>query len=318
MIGGGFMPKKSKNTKNTVVQSNALARATITPPTMSVWEERVISTIAARNCSQDFDFREQTIKPKDLAADGEVSTSQFGKIKLSVKALADKKYFIPMGRRGFIIYPVFVKIALEDDGTIVGKFNPELKEYYLELTRQFTMLALPEFQALTSVYSQRLFRYLSSWCKTEKEKTVSLEELHALLGTPESFRKDFKSLRVRVLDVAHKEINADTSLEYDWEPIKEGLRKVVEIRFIFDVRAARSTARKAAIETIIKPKRSPEDEEIDRLQAASNTCFEKFARQGKECGPKKRSPRCKYCLERGRMGHKLRKERLNTEGSGTE
>jgi plasmid replication initiation protein len=289
------------------------------PETGSLWDERIIAAIAGRNRTDEIEFREHIVDVKELSTPDGLSTSQYREIKKAITRLT-RSYFQVLRRNGnFMNYPIFAKIGLED-GSVTGKFNPDLKEHYLELRKQFAMRSLPEFQALSSTYSQKLYRYLNSW-RNEPETTVSLAELHETLATPPSFRKNFKSLRIRVLEVAHREINAETGLEFDWEPVKEGKRKVVAVRFIFDIRAARSAARKAALAVVIKPKRSPEDEEIDRLQAASNECFKKFyERIGKDCAPKKRSKRCQYCLERGRMGIRARVARqkeLNLEGSGT-
>jgi plasmid replication initiation protein len=302
------MPKK---TDIIVKESNALARARITPRTDTVWDERVISTIAAKNRQDDLDFREQTLDVKELTSTKTLSTRQHSEAKNAIRALAHKTFEVPMGRRGVVVYPIFAKLAIDDNGIITGKFNPELKEHYLELTRQFAMRALPEFQALMSIYSQQLFRFLNSW-KSEPEKTVPLDEFHAMLDTPQSFRKNFQALRTRVLEPAHREINASTSLEFDWEPVKEGLRKTVAVRFIFDVTAK---CRAETIEQIkelksgrAKPERSPEDEAIDLYQSESNACYEKFYfTLRKDCAPHKRSKKCQYCVERGRMRARLMK-----------
>lgn len=300
------MPKK---VNNIVKESNEIARARLMPNTSSLWDERIIAAIAGRNRTDDLEFKEQIIDVKELSTPDGLSTSQYHEIKKAITRLT-QSYFQLISHDGdFINYPIFAKIGLKK-GQVTGKFNPEMKEHYLELKRQFSMRSLPEFQALSSTYSQQLFRFLNSW-KSEPERIVPLDELHAMLNTPQSFRKNFKSLRTRVLEPAHREINVETSLEYDWEAVREGLRKVVAVRFIFDVRAKR---RAEAIERIkelkngmAKPGRSPEDEEIDRLQAASNACFEKFyIRLKKDCAPRKRSPRCRYCVERGRMKHRLR------------
>lgn len=310
------MPKKADLV---VKESNVIARARLYMPnkTKSVWDERIISLIVAKNRVDDTVFQTHSIGFKELADVKKLSTDQHREIKRSVRNLAQANFGIPKGQRGETFYPIFAMIDIDDDGNITAQINAVLKPHYLELKKRFALRELPEFRKLTGVYSQNLFRFLNSWCKTEIEIVVSLEELHGLLGTPPSFRKHFGIFRTNVLDVTHKEINDATSLEYDWEAVKEGKRKVVAVRFVFDVRAKRRAETIERIKELkngmAKPGRSPEDEEIDRYQAESNSCYEKFYKRiGKPCAPRKRSKKCRYCVERGRMRHRLRKQAKET------
>ena len=106
-------------------------------------------------------------------------------------------------------------------GNVEAKFNPEMSELLLQLRQFFTEYNLMEYLTLPSTYSQRLFEILKSWASLP-EKVLSVEELHRLLDTPPSFRADFKAFRVRVIEKAHKDILAHTSLRFEWEPVKVG------------------------------------------------------------------------------------------------
>jgi plasmid replication initiation protein len=223
------MPKK---TDIIVKESNTVARARILPPACSVWEERIIACLVAKNRQDDTAFAVHKISVGELAATARLSNDQHQKIRQAVKKLMQTGFEIPQQGRGVKFIPVFALIGIDDDGNIEAQINHLLKPHYLELDKQFALRSLPEFRALSSTYSQQLYRFLNSW-KSEPEKIVSLEELHALLDTPQSFRKDFKAFRTRVLEVAHREINASTSLEFDWEPVKQGLRKTIAVRFTF-------------------------------------------------------------------------------------
>jgi plasmid replication initiation protein len=120
--------------------------------------------------------------------------------------------------------------------------------------------------------------------------TIGIDELHDFLSTPPSMRKDFREFRIYVLERAHKEICEKTSLDYTWEPIRKGLRKVEFIRFSFQ------PAELAALTAVKKEKT-----DIGELQKASNQCFEKLQRTGKTCVPKRTTKRCQFCTTRGRM-----------------
>jgi plasmid replication initiation protein len=293
------MPKKSDVV---VKESNIIAKAKLYPTPTSVWDERIIALIVAKNRFDDTVFKTHVISIKELADKTKLSTLQHREIKKTVKRLAQSIFGIPKGTRGEDYYPIFSMIGIDDDGNIAAQINVVLRPHYLELEREFALRSLPEFRALASTYSQQLFRFLNSWKKLG-EKTVPIEELHNFLDTPPSFRKNFNAFKQYVLEVAHREITEEnkTSLKYEWEPIKAGLRKVTAIRFIFRrVKALGNGKREMT-----------EDEVIIELQSKSNQCFEKLQRTNKDCAPRPRSKTCRYCLERGRMYAKGLVEMLN-------
>ncbi|MEG1913362.1 MAG: replication initiation protein, partial [Cloacibacillus sp.] len=114
-------------------------------------------------------------------------------------------------------------------------------------------------------------------------------ELHDLLSTPESFRKDFRQFRIYVLEKAHKDITSKTTLFYEWEPIKQG-RSVVSVRFIFARRRALPMAAKKADDA-----REKQSQDNTRLGVAAISCFNA---QGNQCSKEKpRTKLCKFCLE---------------------
>jgi plasmid replication initiation protein len=239
------------------------------------------------------------IDAKDVSPTQTLSTLQYNELKESVRKLAKKTYEMPMGKQGIVVYPIFEQLSIDDDGIITGSLNAQLKAYFLGLREQFTQRSLPEFLSLTSKYSQRLFRFLNSWAKTETEKTVALSDLYEILDAPSSLRKNFNTFSKITLIVAHQEITRATSLCFDWEPIREGLRKVIAVRFIFDVKAAQNREHSKA----------SEDVKITQLQSESNQCYDTFyVLLKKKCKPNKRSQRCQYCTTRGRMFHHERQK----------
>ena len=285
----------SKKANQLVKESNALARARVMPPSSSIWEERIIAVIAALNRVEDTEFYEQTVDARKLAAVPELSTLQYQEVKRAVKALVHKVYEIQTGKTGFIGLPIFQRLEIDDDGVIKALFNSCLKPHYLKLREQFTMRSLPEFQVLTSIYSQQMFRYLNSW-KDKIEISVSLLELHETFVVPPSFRKHFGVFRTEVLERAHREITEKTNLRYEWEPIKRGLRKVVAVRFIFDP----EQAAKAEAKRLETQQKKGEMKTFAELQRMSNQCFERLMRLKRTCEPKK-SEKCDFCTTRGRM-----------------
>jgi plasmid replication initiation protein len=133
---------------------------------------------------------------------------------------------------------------------------------------------------------------LNSW-KGLNEVTISLEELHSLLATPPSFRKNFKEFRTRVLEIAQREITdpQKTALFFEWQPVKKGLQKVVAIKFIFNP-------------ALVKTQETPEEQakrELAEAQHLAESCWQTYQTVNKKCKPGKRSKKCQFCTTRGRV-----------------
>lgn len=135
------------------------------------------------------------------------------------------------------LYTFFSSISCRN-GIIEARFNWEMSPFLLELKKCFTQYNLLDYLSLPSVYSQRIFEILKSWEKIEQGYVdIELSELHRLLNSPNSQKKDFKEFRRYVLEKAYKDINEKTDLSFDWEPIKNG-RAVESIRFLFNGKQA--------------------------------------------------------------------------------
>lgn len=229
-----------------VKKSNALARARWSAE--SVWEPRLVALLASKVRADDTDFHIYEIPITELMGKAEKNTS--GKTYQEVTSVIDKI----MSRiitirddvgRGWTKYNVFSRCRYRpEDGILELRFDPDLKPHYLNLKKNFAKWNLLEFLMLPSVYSQRLFEFLKSW-DDKPETTIPIADLHEMLNTPESFRKDFRNFRLRVLEKAHKDITKSTELFYEWEPIKQG-RAVIAVRFTFGVKRSLPVAKEKA------------------------------------------------------------------------
>ena len=283
--------------KSTIVkESNAIARAQLRPQAESVWEERIISQIVAFNRMDDEEFPEAYFMLGRLV-DGrkKISGYVFQQIGKAVERLASTTYTIYHSRRKYDIFPIFARISY-DNGVISAKLNPELKPYFLQLRREFSMRSLPEFRSLSSIYSQQIYRFLCS-IRALDDTDVDIERLHFTTTVPESLKADFRKFRTRVLEPAEKEINSKTNLKFHWEPIRRG-RKVMAIRFIFDEVGADVAAKAGDCADV-----SRENDELKKWQRLSNACYERHAKAGTPCKPRGGN-KCTYCQTRGRMALK--------------
>lgn len=216
-----------------VKKSNALARARWAAE--SVWEPRLVALLASKVRPDDSDFQVYEIPITELIGLSEKKPS--GRTYMELASIVDKVMSrvitIKDGDKGgWIKYNVFSRCRYNPEkGTLELRFDPDLKPHYLNLQRNFAQYKLLEYLMLPSIYSQRIFEILKSWAD-RSEVVLSIEELHNMLGTPESLRKKFPDFRRRVLEKAHKDILKTTTLAYEWQPIKEG-RAFRSIRFTF-------------------------------------------------------------------------------------
>ncbi len=160
----------------------------------------------------------------------------YNQLREAAYTLIDQKLEQRKHKNHFKVYTLFSTIEYEN-GSITGEFHSDLLPFFLGLKKQFTRMSLSQYLKLPSIYSQKLFGYLTSWAGTP-EVEISVLDLHEMLDTPESLRKNFTELRRWVLEKAHKDITGLTPLRYEWEPVKKG-RAVGAGRFIFSRRRDR-------------------------------------------------------------------------------
>jgi plasmid replication initiation protein len=212
-----------------VKKSNVLARATWSPE--SIWETRLIALVAAKIRVDDKDFAEYEIPVSELLQQ-HGGGRDYQELLIVIDRVMSRVLTIKE-ENGWVKYNIFSRCRyLLGLGVVQVSFHPDLKPHFLNLKERFVQYNLIEYMLLPSVYSQRIYEFLMSW-KGVAEYEISVEELHEMLDTPETYRKDFNVMRCRILDKAQTDITTKTLLDYVWEPIKKG-RRVVAIKFIFD------------------------------------------------------------------------------------
>jgi plasmid replication initiation protein len=99
------------------------------------------------------------------------------------------------------------------------------------LRGEFTQYKLKQASALRSSYSWRLFELLQSWIGTGHYQPT-IEEFCLAMDVPESYKKDFKSIRIRVIEPAVAELIQKNNLIIRWDTQRAG-RKVIGLDFKF-------------------------------------------------------------------------------------
>lgn len=188
------------------------------------------SLVDHKNIKENQSFVEYQISASSIISNDVDSGEKYRVIREAAYILLDQKIEQKIGTTGFRAYTLFSTIEY-NNGIIKGEFHKDLVPFFIIAKERFTKLKLDEYIQLPSIYSQAIFGFLKSW-SDRSEITVKLSELHEMLDTPQSFRKDFYEFKRRVLDKAHKDINEKTSLHFEYEAIKTG-RSVKEVKFRF-------------------------------------------------------------------------------------
>jgi hypothetical protein len=228
----------TSTTPPAVREANEAARAWLEPRPSSVWDRRIINHFISLNKPDDDTFKEHTIPVAEVERylGYSLGAKEYAEIRESVKRLIRFALMAPSGKRGIKGGALFVAMEFDDDGNIQAKMNIELKKLFLELPSGFTVFELMEFNSLSSLYSQTLFPYLNSYKNLDCGYIdIDIDELHTMLGTPPTLRKDFSLFRIRILDPVQQEINEKTNIRFEWSGLKKigGGKKIRAIRFRF-------------------------------------------------------------------------------------
>ena len=114
-------------------------------------------------------------------------------------------------------------------GKIVIAFHPDMMPYLLELARQreegvgyYTQYTFRYVLPMKSQYSIRLYELLKSYQKNNREWWFKIDELKRLLDCQNYIR--FADFRLRVLEIAVKEINDFSDINIHYKTQKDGKR----------------------------------------------------------------------------------------------
>lgn len=271
-----------------VKKSNALIRGNWKP--LSIWEPRIVALVASKVRESDEDFYMYKISVAELAGvnDDNLRGNQYQEIAKSIEHLGKAFVRIQGDKpRNFRVYSIFATCGYEN-GNLIAQFHPDLKPHFLNLGTHFTEYNFFEYLKLPSIYSQKIFELLKSW-NDKPEITISVIDLHDMLSTPESFRKDFRNFRLRVLEKSYKDITEKTTLRYEWETIKQG-RSVESVRFTFGKKRSLPVAKKKTDDA--------KEKQSQRNNAAAITAMNCLKERGETCaGGHQKKSICDICLK---------------------
>ena len=138
-------------------------------------------------------------------------------------------------KTGFVKIPWVTACAYHSSKGLSVMLNPLLKPYLLGLKDHYTQYQLDCILRMRSTYALRIFELL------EKENMLkflpkegitvdlTIQEIREACDCEEKYQK-ISQFRLRVLDVAVKEIQRTTTYEVSYSPIKNG-RNIDAVRF---------------------------------------------------------------------------------------
>jgi plasmid replication initiation protein len=226
---------------NYVVQSNDLVGG---KQSLKLNSAKIIRSCIMQSVSEDTELKPYIITIPELANLLDIPqnnlyrdiieiTNDIMKNPVFVKDIQkDKIRWIAIPWVSFIEYNSSIGVCIQ--------LNEKLKPYLLQLKANYTQYTLDEVLTMQSVYAIRIYELIQSRIKQKilPREGISvqftLEELKEACGIEnQQAYKTFANLRIKVLDVAKKEINEKTMYNMSYEYIKQS-RKVVGINFIIN------------------------------------------------------------------------------------
>jgi len=198
-------------------------------------EHRLILILIAQIKPEDQEFKEYFIKISDLQTLFEITDNgYYSKIKKVTENLLSKPLSIPTQKGRLLCNWISSAEYLDDEGYVKLCFDPKLKPYLLQLKSYFTAYGLDNLIRLKSVYSIRLYEILLKEYRYYGKKrfsfAFSVKELKTMLGIEESEYPFFNNFKVKVLEVAEKELKAKSNLYFEYKTIKT-VRAITDIEF---------------------------------------------------------------------------------------
>ena len=156
-----------------------------------------------------------------------LSGRNYTNLKNALQALRDRSFWI-IDEEGCEVLMAWIEKPKIDyrTKTIEITLDKDMQKYVIGWLTQYTQYCLWEVVPMKSRFSFVLFELLKSY-SWQEERSFQIDDLKSKIGAKYS---NFKDFRIKVLDIATREINTYTNLEISWEPIYKG-RKVTDVVF---------------------------------------------------------------------------------------
>ena len=164
----------------------------------------------------------------------------YNEVKTTLKNISDKSMWLTLDDGSETIVRWLDRVTTNKrNGIAKIKIDDRLAPYLFDLKSKFLSYGLKNILNMKSQYSIRLYELLKSYHdmrirQADNKKiswTIELDELkHKLMIDNLKTYNDFSKVRIKVLEIAQKEINELTDISIYFEPITKG-RKTEKVKF---------------------------------------------------------------------------------------
>ena len=143
---------------------------------------------------------------------------------------------------------------IDETATVEVIFAPAVVPLITRLEEQFSQYDIEQVSGLSSAYAVRMYELLICWRSTGKTPVIELKEFRKRIGVLDTEYTRTDNLKMRVIELALKQINEHTDITATYEQHKKG-RLIIGFSFKFKHK------KKTASET---PKNSDSSQHIEK------------------------------------------------------
>ena len=217
-----------EETQQLVVKDNLFLRQSRAQ--LSVVEMKLLIYLISKVKADDTKMNPITISVKDFCkiTNVEAKGNNYSKVKDSIKSLKLKTWWIELDKNRDLLYSwLDYAIISKNTGNIELALSQYLTPYITQLKSNFTRYRLSEILNLSSKHAIKIYELSASYMY-KGEFTISLDELRHYLGIENKYG-DWRDFRKSVIEPSVKQINDNTCIHIEYEPIKNG-KKIEEIK----------------------------------------------------------------------------------------
>ena len=111
---------------------------------------------------------------------------------------------------------------MDDTATVEIIFAPAVVPLITRLEEQFTQYDIEQISGLSSAYAVRMYELLICWRSTGKTPIIELDEFRKRIGVLDTEYTRTDNLKMRVIELALKQINEHTDITASYEQHKKG------------------------------------------------------------------------------------------------
>ncbi len=254
------------NTRDIVVQANTLVKSIYSLPAL---EKKLVMLAYSKIKKGDTELPDYTFDRTEVARIlGREKDGNYEWLKSLCESVGKRPLTLPKPEGGWIVTNWLTAEYKPRTGEIVFTCQAKLRDYFLDLKNQFTIVPLELALRLTGKYSIRILELVLQWQGTARNgrwvTELEIAELREMFMLNDSY-KTTKEFKRNVIDRAVEEINlSDIGLTSNSEPVSRG-RFIVGFKLttqLYQIGVARATLPPTA-----------DDLEIDDLSTEDKTRY---------------------------------------------